>query len=120
MHTTSPTMELILMSAGTTGRDAGGGLPPSEVERLRADNEMLRRKLAHITAQYIWAEGGSFARIDQEIRQYGYRLADMRNGQDPRIVPVAGDGAAGGAAGAAQTTPSRRVAGTDSSQWSDQ
>lgn len=60
----------------------------SEVDTLRQENAMLLRKLAHLTAQYVWAEGGSYGRINEEIRQYGYRLQRMDNAYDPRIVPI--------------------------------
>lgn len=83
MH--SPTMELILSRA----KGDGAGEQPSEVDRLRSENAVLRRKLANLTAQYIWAEGGSFAKIDQEIWQYGFRLdSSASSSRDPRIIPL--------------------------------
>lgn len=82
----SPTLELIAnQRMGNMTREVE---PQSEVERLRIENRNLRRKLAHLTAQYVYTEGGSHAKIDQEIRQYGFRLASMKNGYDPIIVPI--------------------------------
>lgn len=83
---TSPTAKLILEQRnGVTMRETR---QKTEVETLRDENDALRRKLAHLTAQYIWAEGGSFAKINDEIRQYGYRLERMDGAYDPRIVPI--------------------------------
>lgn len=83
----SPTQELVRMARINPGHNQVAEFV-SEVERLRADNMALRRKLAHMTAQYVWAEGGSFSRIDEEIRQYGFRLESMDSASDPRIVPL--------------------------------
>ena len=60
----------------------------SEVDTLRHENALLRKKLAHLTAQYVWAEGGSYAKVNEEIKQYGYRLQKMDGVYDPRIVPI--------------------------------
>jgi hypothetical protein len=59
-----------------------------EVASLRADNAALRRALAQRTAEYVFLDGGNFAKIDLLIRQYGYRLsnADPQDGRIPKIV----------------------------------
>lgn len=83
---TSPTLRLITQQCdGDVMRETQS---KCEITVLKEENEMLRRKLAHLTAQYIWTEGGSHAKIDSEIRQYGFRLAKMDNGYDPKIVPI--------------------------------
>jgi hypothetical protein len=49
----------------------------------------LRRLLAQMTAQYVWVEGGSYARINRELEPLGYRLApDPVSGRIPRIEPI--------------------------------
>jgi len=88
MSIVSPTLELIMSRGGAPGGE-GSAERPTELERLRSENANLRRKLAMLTAQYIWTEGGSFASIDVQIRQYGYRLEKTTDsGKDPRIVPL--------------------------------
>lgn len=58
-----------------------------EVDRLRRDNANLRRRLAHLTACYLYSEGSGFGVIDREIREFGFRLVKA-DAYDPRIVPV--------------------------------
>ncbi len=86
MTVMSPTLKLLQQQCnGVAMRETKN---MSEVDALRQENDALRRKLAHLTAQYVWAEGGSYAKVNEEIRQYGYRLQKMDGAYDPRIVPI--------------------------------
>lgn len=60
-----------------------------EVAALTRENAELRRRLAQLTAQYVWAEGGSFPKIQQEIAEFGFKLMKGTEGYTPRIVPLA-------------------------------
>lgn len=61
----------------------------AELDRLGKDNANLRRRLAHVTAQHSFVQGGGFGRIDQEIREFGFRLVDL-DSNVPRIEPLEG------------------------------
>lgn len=82
----SPTLELI--SKQRTGVAMPNEREQSEMDRLQTENMNLRRKLAMLTAQYVWTEGGSLAKINEQIREYGFRLQKMDSGHDPKIVPI--------------------------------
>lgn len=84
--TRSPTLDLIM--SGHPHSDAPA-MADTELDALKLENYRLRKKLAHLTAQYVWSEGGSFAKVNQEICQYGFRLERMDGAYDPRIVPIA-------------------------------
>lgn len=58
-----------------------------ELDRMGKDNANLRRRLAHVTAQHAYVQGANFATIDQQIREFGFRL-DGLDGSAPRIVSL--------------------------------
>lgn len=57
------------------------------LRRALKENAALRCRLAHLTAQHIWAEGGSFGQIEREVKEFGYRLVKA-DAYAPRLVPI--------------------------------
>lgn len=63
-------------------------LTPADQMALVSEIRMLRKLLAQKTAECIWLEGGDFAKIDIEVKQWGFKIVAMPNGHDPKLEEI--------------------------------